>query len=224
MVKKMNEGTMRLHEIMDSMFDVAQIDARSLKPHLQPVDLGKLVYAVCVEQSKTATERGQKITVALPPLPQVKADQNLLKKMFHHLVRNAIKFTPDKGKISIIGHQIPPVINLPNGGVEIIISDSGVGVDPNLREIIFTKFYQPGELGKHSTSKSRFKGGGAGLGLALSKGIIEAHGGKIWVESAGYDEVNFPGSQFHIILPLEKTENGQSHIMSESIKYGLESG
>lgn len=221
MVKKMNEGTMRLHEIMDSMFDVAQIDARSLKPHLQPVDLGKLVYAVCLEQSKTATERGQKITVALPPLPQVKADQNLLKKMFHHLVRNAIKFTPDKGKISIIGHQIPPVINLPNGGVEIIISDSGVGVDPNLREIIFTKFYQPGELGKHSTSKSRFKGGGAGLGLALSKGIIEAHGGKIWVESAGYDEVNFPGSQFHIILPLEKTENGQSHIMSESIKYGL---
>lgn len=221
MVKKMNEGTMRLHEIMDSMFDVAQIDARSLKPHLQPVDLGKLVYAVCVEQSKIATERGQKITVALPPLPQVKADQNLLKKMFHHLVRNAIKFTPDKGKISIIGHQIPPVINLPNGGVEIIISDSGVGVDPNLREIIFTKFYQPGELGKHSTSKSRFKGGGAGLGLALSKGIIEAHGGKIWVESAGYDEVNFPGSQFHIILPLEKTENGQSHIMSESIKYGL---
>lgn len=221
MIKKMNEGTIRLHEIMDSMFDVAQIDSRSLKPHLQPVDLGKLIQEVCIEQSKTAKEREQTIMIALPPLPQVKADPNLLKKMFHHLIRNAIKFTPNGGKITIIGNQIPPVINLPNGGVEINIIDTGVGVDPNLREIIFTKFYQPGELGKHSTSKTRFKGGGAGLGLALSKGIIEAHGGKIWVESPGYDEVNFPGSQFHIILPLEKLENGQAHTISDGVKYGL---
>lgn len=224
MVKKMNEGTIRLHEIMDSMFDVAQIDARALKPHLQSVDLGKLIYEVCVEQSQVAQEREQKITVALPPLPQVKADPNLLKKMFHHLIRNAIKFTPNGGKITVIGNQIPPVINLPNGGVEITIIDTGVGVDPNLREIIFTKFYQPGELGKHSTSKTRFKGGGAGLGLALSKGIVEAHGGKIWVDSPGYDEVNFPGSQFHIILPLEKLENGQTHKISDGVKYGLKSG
>lgn len=223
MVRKMNEGTIRLYEIMESMFDVAQIDARTLKPHLQSVDLGKIIYDVCVEQSKTANEREQKITVALPPLPQVKADPNLLKKMFHHLIRNAIKFTPNGGKITVIGNQIPPVINLPNGGVEITIIDTGVGVDPNLREIIFTKFYQPGELGKHSTSKTRFKGGGAGLGLALSKGIVEAHGGKIWVDSPGYDEVNFPGSQFHIILPLEKLENGQTHKMSEGVKYGIKS-
>jgi hypothetical protein len=81
-----------------------------------------------------------------------------------------------------------------------------VGVDPDSREIIFSKFYQPGELTKHSTSKTRFKGSGSGLGLALSKGIVEAHGGQIWVESTGYDEVNFPGSQFHVILPLGKEE------------------
>ena len=220
-MKKINEGTIRLHEVMDSMFDVAQIDSRSLKPHLQPVDLGQLVKEVCIEQAKTAQEREQTITVALPPLPQVKADANLLIKMFHHIVRNAIKFTPNNGKISIIGHHIPGIINLPNGGVEIVISDSGVGVDPNLREIIFTKFYQPGELGKHSTSKSRFKGGGAGLGLALSKGIVEAHSGKIWVESPGYDEVNFPGSQFHIILPLEKIGIGENHKMSEAVRFGV---
>jgi signal transduction histidine kinase len=220
-MKKINEGTIRLHEIMESMFDVAQIDSRSLKPHLQPTDLGQLIKEVCQEQLKTAQEREQNILIALPALPQVKADANLLIKMFHHIIRNAIKFTPNGGKISIIGHHIPSIINLPNGGVEIIVSDSGVGVDPNLREIIFTKFYQPGELGKHSTSKSRFKGGGAGLGLALSKGIIEAHNGKIWVESPGYDEVNFPGSQFHIILPLEKTGIGENHKLSEAVKFGL---
>jgi len=128
---------------------------------------------------------------------------------------------PNNGKISITGHHIPSIINLPNGGVEIIISDTGVGVDPNLREVIFSKFYQPGELGKHSTSKTRFKGGGAGLGLALSKGIVEAHGGRIWVESAGYDEVNFPGSQFHIILPLSKLEDGEAQKMSNAIKFEI---
>ena len=93
---------------------------------------------------------------------------------------------------------------MPNGGIEIIVSDTGVGVDPSARDLIFSKFYQPGELSKHSTSKTRFKGSGAGLGLALSKGIVEVHGGRIWVESTGYDEVNFPGSHFHVTLPTSK--------------------
>ncbi|MCA9968401.1 MAG: ATP-binding protein, partial [Anaerolineales bacterium] len=128
------------------------------------------------------------------------------------------KFTPNNGWVTISGKHIPAIINLSNGGVELIVSDTGIGVDPNLREVIFSKFYQPGELGKHSTSKSRFKGSGAGLGLALSKGIVEAHGGRIWVESPGYDEVNFPGSQFHIILPLTKLEEGEVQRTSEPVK------
>ena len=203
-----HEGTLRLHEVMDSMFDIAQIDARALKPHIQPIKLGKLLEEICIEQAQSLRERKQFIQVDLPPLPDVSADPNLLRKLFHHLIRNATKFTPNNGKITINGHHIPAIINLPNGGVEIIVSDTGVGVDPNFREIIFTKFYQPGELSKHSTSKTRFKGGGAGLGLALAKGIVEAHGGRIYVESPGYDEINFPGSHFHVILPLSKVENG----------------
>lgn len=222
MMKGIHDGTLRLHEVMDSMFDIAQLDARSLKPHLQPVDLSHLIQEVSMEYSKLLQERGQALSIDLPSMPLVKADPHLLKKLFHHLIRNAVKFTPDKGRIYISGHHIPAIINLPNGGVEVIVSDTGVGVDPNLREVIFTKFYQPGELGKHSTSKTRFKGGGAGLGLALSKGIIEAHGGRIWVESPGYDEVNFPGSQFHIILPLTKLENGENHRMSEEMRFGLD--
>ncbi len=217
-MKKIHEGTLRLHEVMDSMFDIAQIDARSLKPHLQSIALGSLIKEAALEQSRTVKERQQSITIDLPALPYVKVDPNLLIKLFHHLIRNAIKFTPNGGKIMIGGHAIPAIMDLPNGGVEIIFSDTGVGVDPNYREIIFTKFYQPSELGKHSTSKTRFKGGGSGLGLALSKGIIEAHGGKIYVESAGYDEVNFPGSHFHVILPLSKLELGEIPQMSQTLK------
>jgi signal transduction histidine kinase len=207
MMNKIHEGTLRLHEVMDSMFDIAQIDARALKPHIQPIQLGKLLEEICIEQADAFKERKQSIRIDLPPLPNVNADPNLLRKLFQHLIRNANKFTPNNGKISIHGHHIPPIINLPSGGVEIIVSDTGIGVDPNFREIIFTKFYQPGELSKHSTSKTRFKGGGAGLGLALAKGIVEAHGGRIYVESPGYDEINFPGSHFHVILPMSKTED-----------------
>jgi signal transduction histidine kinase len=213
------DGTMRLHEVMDSMFDIAQIDARSLKPHIQPVELGHLIKEVCIEQSSAIKERSQFAKIELPMLPFVNADPNLLRKLFHHLIRNAIKFTPNNGRIMITGRHIPGIINLPNGAVEIIVSDTGIGVDPNFREIIFTKFYQPGDLGKHSTSKTRFKGGGAGLGLALSKGIVEAHGGRIYVESPGYDEINFPGSQFHVILPLSKPEEGEENKISAPLKF-----
>ncbi len=219
MMTKINEGALRLHEVMDSMFDIAQIDARSLKPHLQPVELGLLIQEVCIEQAEAVKERKQSLLLELPALPHVKADQNLLRKLFHHLLRNAVKFTDNLGKITVTGRAIPPIIDLPNGGVELIFSDTGVGVDPNFHEIIFTKFYQPGELGKHSTSKTRFKGGGAGLGLALSKGIVEAHGGRIWVESPGYDEVNFPGSQFHVILPLSKLNTGEKQKISAPLTF-----
>jgi signal transduction histidine kinase len=82
-----------------------------------------------------------------------------------------------------------------------VVSDSGAGVDPDFQEIIFSKFHQGGELDKHSTSKTGFKGSGAGLGLALSRGIVEAHGGRIWVESPGHDEARLPGSRFHVLLP-----------------------
>lgn len=217
MMKGIHDGTLRLHEVMDSMFDIAQLDARALEPHLQPVELGGLLREVCAEQAEAVEQRKQTLDLNLPSLPLVKADPNLLKKLFHHIIRNAVKFTPNEGRISISGHHIPSIVNLPNGGVEIVVSDTGVGVDPAVRDLIFTKFYQPGELGKHSTSKTRFKGGGAGLGLALCKGIVEAHGGRIWVESPGYDEVNFPGSQFHVILPLNKLENGEAQKMGDEI-------
>ena len=220
MLKGIARGTQRLHEIMDSMFDIAQIDARALQLHLTPVDSAALIKEVSENLEKSLQERKQTLTIDLPALPMVRADPNLLKKLFQHLLTNAIKFTPNDGKISISARVVTGQnLETPNGSVEFVIDDSGVGVDPNLRDVIFSKFYQPGEVDKHSTSKTRFKGSGVGLGLALSKGIVEAHGGRIWVESPGYDEVNFPGSQFHVMLPLSKLSKGEKQMMGTELKF-----
>ena len=216
-IKGIHEGTIRLHEVMDSMFDITQISASSQKLRVQSIEIGEIVRDVCNMQKKVLHERNQSITVKLPGLLNLQADPNLIEKLFRHLIVNAIKFTPNEGRITVTGRMIDPnESDLPQGGVEMVVADTGVGVDPTYREIIFSKFYQPGELIKHSTSKTRFKGGGVGLGLALCKGIVEAHGGRIWVESPGHDEVNFPGSQFHIILPLIKRAE------SDSLKMGAE--
>src|SRR5215207_6997685 len=212
MLQSISRGTRRLHEIMDSMFDIAQIDTRTLQLHLTPVDTAELIKEVSDGLETSFQERKQTLTINIPRLPLAKADPNLLKKLFQHLLTNAIKFTPNDGQINVAARVLPThSAELPHGGVEVIVSDTGVGVDPASQDIIFSKFYQPGDLSKHSTSKTRFKGSGAGLGLALSKGIVEAHGGRIWVESKGYDEVNFPGSKFHVILPLNNSsKNGES--------------
>jgi signal transduction histidine kinase len=219
MLKGIAKGTRRLHEIMDSMFDIAQIDTRTLQLHVTPVDTARLIKEVSDGLEKSFKERNQTLTLNMPPLPMAKADPNLLKKLFQHLLTNAIKFTPNNGKITVAARVLPThSAELPHGGVEIVVSDTGVGVDPSSQDIIFSKFYQPGELSKHSTSKTRFKGSGAGLGLALSKGIVEAHGGRIWVESKGYDEVNFPGSKFHVVLPLSNSANGEEEKLGTEVK------
>jgi len=206
MLKGIAKGTRRLHEIMDSMFDIAQIDSRTLQMHIVPVDSAILVKDVGRGLENSFKERKQSLLIDIGPLPLVKADPNLLKKLFQHLLNNAVKFTPNAGKITVTAKALLHNAEMPDGAVQITVSDTGVGVDPDSREIIFSKFYQPGELTKHSTSKTRFMGSGSGLGLALSKGIVEAHGGRIWVESSGYDEVNFPGSHFHVMLPMGKEE------------------
>ena len=111
------------------------------------------------------------------------------------MLLNAVKYTPDGGTITIAGRQLP-------GFVEVTITDTGIGIDLEDQGRIFEKFGQLGAVQQHSSGKTKFKGGGPGLGLPITKGIIEAHGGTIWVESEGYDEVNTPGSTFHILLPL----------------------
>lgn len=190
-------GAARLREIIDSMFDMAKIDSRTLQLNPQPVPVAPVLRQICEGFAKAAQERHLTLTVDdLSGLPPIEADLDALKKAFRHLVVNAIKYTPDGGSIRISGQRES------EAEIRVTVHDSGIGIDPRFKELIFTKFYQTGEVALHSTGQTKFKGGGPGLGLAIARGIVEAHGGRVWAESAGHDEARNPGSEFHVIWPI----------------------
>jgi signal transduction histidine kinase len=206
MMEGIMSGTSRLHEIIDSMLDVAKIDSGALELHREPLYLYKLMESVATTFKSDLSERQLRLEIeALQELPAIEADTAALRKVFSNLIVNAIKYTPDGGRITLCGRVLPRNrTDLPEGGVEIQVQDTGIGIDPQFHDLIFTKFYQTGEVALHSTGRTKFKGGGPGLGLAIAKGIVEAHGGRVWVESTGYDENACPGSTFFVMLPLRK--------------------
>ena len=192
-------GTMRLREIVDDMIDVSMIENSLLTLNYQPIWLNRLLNQICREVNSTVLERRLKFDVASfsGSDEMIFADGERLYQAFKNVVTNAIKYTPDGGKITIDGRLLP-------GFIEIIFSDTGIGIDPEDHLRIFEKFGRLGNVSLHSSGKLKFKGGGPGLGLPITKGIIEAHGGSIWVESARFDEEHCPGSVFHILIPIRK--------------------
>ncbi len=194
-------GVDRLHRIVNTMLDVVKIDTQVLEMHPKPTTVGPIVEKVYKEFSADLKERQLTLTrVGLENLPVIQADKELLYKVFYNLIVNAIKYTPD-GKTITINGQLIEQNNVPS--VEIIVSDTGIGINPEHHQQIFEKFYQTGEVALHSSGLTKFKGGGPGLGLAIVRGIVLAHHGKVWVESEGHNEETCPGSHFHVVLPLE---------------------
>jgi len=204
MVNGIFSGALRMHEIVDSMVDMAKIDSRALELFIEVIILDNLLDRVLRPLRSALMERDLTLTLDIPRnLPTLKGDVDALKKVFHHLIINAIKYTPDGGKIHVSVRPLSPgTYDMEKGGIEVVVSDSGIGIDPRYHEVIFAKFSQMSEVALHSSGRTKFKGGGPGLGLAIVKGIVETHGGKIWVESSGHDEQACPGSEFHVVLPL----------------------
>lgn len=199
------EGTTRMVEVIDSMLDVSRIDSNLLDISPSETQLDQVIEKVRKAFGNAFEDRKLKFNVqGLSELPVIQADKDLLFKVFYHVVGNAIKYTPDGGSIMVSGCQLE---DPKRPEVEIAVKDTGIGVDPQYQELIFEKFYQTGEVLLHSSGKTKFKGGGPGLGLAISRGIINAHKGRIWLESQGHDEKNYPGSTVFVRLAV----NGRNH-------------
>jgi len=191
-----NTGILRLRDIIDDMIDVSLIDNNLLTLNIQPLWVNHLLNLASNEFKKAITERKQ--TLVIEEFEgsdlMIYGDSERLYQALSNVVANAIKYTPDNGQITVGGRLLP-------GFIEITVKDTGIGISTEDQAFIFDKFGQLGKEDLHSSGKVKFKGGGPGLGLSITRGIIEAHGGTIWVESAGHDEVKLPGSTFHILLP-----------------------
>jgi signal transduction histidine kinase len=192
----MNTGINRLRSIVDDMIDVSLIDNQLLTLNFQPIQIAHTISAIELEVASVIANR--KLTLELLEFDGSKqwiyADANRLMQAIQNVINNAIKYTPNGGKITIDGRKLP-------GFIEVIVADTGIGISAENQAVIFEKFGQLGRVELHSSGKTKFKGGGPGLGLPIARGILEAHGGSIWVESEGFDELRCPGSTFHILVP-----------------------
>ena len=199
------KGSDRIHEVVNLMLDVTRIDTDTLKVVAEPVPLLEIINDLVDDFAKTVEGRTVEITVDYGAnTPDIHGDPSLVQKALYQLIVNAIKFTPDGGKVIISTR--PGVIDDEIPGVEITVKDTGIGLDVEHHDLIFEKFYQVGSVAIHSSGKTTFKGGGSGLGLAIVRGVARAHGGKVWVESSGHDEINYPGSTFYLQLPINPIE------------------
>ncbi len=199
LMKGVDNGTDRLREIIDDMIDVSMLDNNMLQMNFQPVWISKLIKIVKSELETPLGERQQNLEIVkFEGINEMTfGDSERLYQALRNLLTNAIKFTPNGGTITVDGRMLP-------GFIELTVADTGIGIDTEDQERIFEKFGRVGNVALHSSGKIKFKGGGPGLGLPITKGIIDAHGGAIWVESEGYDEINCPGTTFHVLLPILK--------------------
>jgi signal transduction histidine kinase len=192
-----HSGTRRLKTIIDDMIDVSLIDNNLMQLNFQPVWMNRILSVLKNELEPATCERSQTLEILeFPGSGEMTfGDPERLLQVMRNVLTNAIKYTPDGGKITVDGRKLA-------GFVDVIVRDTGIGIDPEDQGMIFDKFTRLGNISLHSSGKTKFKGGGPGLGLHIAKGIIESHGGAIWVDSPGYDEENLPGSTFHIMLPM----------------------
>lgn len=197
----MNTGIDRLRGIVEDMIDVSMIDNNLLQLNFQPMQVEQMLEALYLEVEPILGVR--KLTMNIKEFDGnrewIYIDAGRIMQAVRNVINNAIKFTPDGGSITIDGRTMA-------GFIEVTISDTGIGISAEDQAAIFEKFDQLGRVDLHSSGKTKFKGGGPGLGLPIARGILDAHGGSIWVESPGHDETRNPGSTFHILIPA-RTES-----------------
>jgi signal transduction histidine kinase len=186
----------RMQGIVNEILTISRVMTNQIDMTISPFSPAQLVQKVV--NSYEPALRSRRLTLVIEPTgwpSKMRGDAELLSLAISNLVSNAIKYTPDDGKITITAAADEQTIR-------IRFCDTGIGIAKEEQQRIFDRFHTAGDPLLHSTSKTAFRGGGLGLGLAVCKSIIEAHGGQVWVESAGYDIDRLPGSQFIVSLPL----------------------
>ncbi len=197
LLKNVSEAVERLSQVIQDILNVSLIDANRLDLAHEPVFINSIIQSVLHNLRNFGPQRQLIFDLGggLRKLPVIEGDPRRLHQALWNIISNAIKYTPDGGTITIDGR-------VEGDEVHLWVKDTGVGIPADELGHIFERFYVLEDVALHRSSKTAFKGGGLGLGLAVAKGIIEAHGGTLWAESEGYDEEKLPGSTFHILVPI----------------------
>ena len=189
----MKHNASRLGKLINDVLDLAEIEAGQLEVKKQPLKLGEILKEKAGEFQPLAREKEIEIEVKIEEkMGQVLGDRKKLGKVLDNLLSNALKFTPRKGKVVIEAKETGDQAGESSGFVEVSISDTGCGIPETEISKVFDKFRRLAP--EDETVMEELKG--PGLGLAVAKGIVEAQGGKIWVES----ELG-KGSKFIFTLP-----------------------
>lgn len=190
------ESIQRMQNIINEIVMISRIMTNQIDLSLAAVTPLRVAQKVTANQQNALNQRGLNLHLEETGWPdKVRADADLLALALGNLLNNAIKYTPDGGDIYLSAQ-------VDDQWLVISVRDTGIGVAVEEQERIFERFHTAGDTLLHSTSKTAFRGGGLGLGLAICKAVVDAHGGKVWVESPGLDPETRPGSTFIMRLPL----------------------
>ncbi|MBK8782901.1 MAG: HAMP domain-containing protein [Anaerolineales bacterium] len=182
-----NEAS-RLARLVDDLQELSRVEANAFSLDIHPTDLSSLVGTILKRLSPQATVKRITLRSNLPAnLQHVLADEDRITQVLTNLVANALQYTPEDGSVTISAIQ-------KDDEVIVSVKDSGIGIPPEHLKNLFTRFYRVDK------SRSRNAGGGSGIGLTIARHLVEAHGGRIWVESEGEGK----GSTFSFSLKAKK--------------------
>lgn len=201
-VGHINRASLRLEKLISAMLDASQLEVSGMQLTFVQTRLETVIQLAVDPIASAIRDRHLKLVLrGLDDVPPIEADFKRLVQAFNNLISNAVKYTPDYGMITVSAELAPSRIDDAEY-IEVVVADTGIGINPEYQELIFEKFFRIGDPELHSTGSTKFKGAGPGLGLHIVKGVIEEHGGQVWVESYGEDEELLPGSRFHVIIPV----------------------
>lgn len=201
--KGLVDGIERMQKVISEIVTISRIMTQEIDLALGFVNAGTVLRRVVEDYADALQNRRVTLHVTPDGWPtNLRADADMLHLTFANLIGNAIKYTPDGGHVYVSAKT-----DTQNRMARFSVRDTGIGIDLAEQATIFERFHVSGDTKLHSTSKTAFRGGGLGLGLAICKGIVTAHNGRIWVESSGYDAEKCPGSEFIIEMPLGVPEN-----------------
>ena len=166
---RMNTHVHALGALIDDLFDLTRLEAQELEWTMERVRVDELVHDAVEAMRPTADAGAVAVRAELrTPLAPSHGNPEQLQRVLFNLIQNAIRHTPPDGSVTVRAEDV-------DGGVEIEVADTGTGIDAGSRERVFEPFFRV-DSSRHTP--------GAGLGLAISRAIVEAHGGAIWLEEA----------------------------------------